>query len=63
MNKISKIILFVIIIIILIFLVSYSASQEITNFEECVSAGNPIMESYPRQCRDASNDRTFVEEI
>jgi len=63
MNKISKIILFAIIIIMLIFLVSYSASQEITNFEECVSAGNPVMESYPRQCRNPISDRTFVEEI
>jgi len=32
-----------------------------TNFEECVAAGNAVMESYPRQCR--SNDVTFVEEI
>lgn len=33
----------------------------ITNFEECIAAGNPAMESYPRQCR--ANDITFVEEI
>ncbi|MAG20263.1 hypothetical protein CL618_02420 [archaeon] len=33
----------------------------ITNFEECVKAGNPAMESYPRQCR--ANGKTFVEEI
>src|SRR3989344_9424541 len=32
-----------------------------TNFEECVEAGNPVMESYPRQCRD--NGETFVEDI
>ncbi len=32
-----------------------------TNFEECVKAGNPVMESYPRQCRDG--DRTFTENI
>lgn len=24
---------------------------EVTNFEECVEAGNPVMESYPEQCR------------
>lgn len=35
--------------------------NEITNFEECAAAGNPIMESYPRQCR--ANGKTFVEEI
>lgn len=32
-----------------------------TSFSECVAAGNPVMESYPRQCR--SGDVTFVEEI
>jgi len=35
--------------------------QIITNFEECAAAGNPIMESYPRQCR--ANGQTFVEEL
>lgn len=25
--------------------------QAVTNFEECAEAGNPVMESYPRQCR------------
>lgn len=34
---------------------------QITNFEECVAVGNPVMESYPRQCRH--NGQTFVEEI
>lgn len=33
----------------------------ITNFNECALAGNPIMESYPRQC--IYNDQTFTEEI
>lgn len=33
----------------------------ITTFAECVAAGYPVMESYPRQCR--AQDRTFVEEI
>lgn len=35
--------------------------KKITNFEECVAAGNPVMESYPRQCK--ANDQTFVEDI
>lgn len=34
---------------------------QITSFKECVSAGNPIMESYPRQCSDSNN--TFTEEF
>jgi hypothetical protein len=35
--------------------------EEVTNFEECISAGNPAMESYPRQCRH--EDRTFTEQL
>src|SRR3989338_10902516 len=38
------------------------AEITITNFDECVLAGNPVMESYPRQCMD-SDGQTFVEEI
>jgi hypothetical protein len=34
---------------------------EITTFEECVMAGNPVMESYPRQCR--SENGLFIENI
>ncbi len=33
----------------------------ITSFEECVEAGNAVMESYPRQCR--AHEKTFVENI
>lgn len=33
----------------------------ITNFEECVAAGFPVMESYPRQCN--VNGQTFVENL
>ncbi len=33
----------------------------ITNFSECAQAGNPIMESYPRQCR-SPDGRVFVED-
>lgn len=33
----------------------------VTNFEECVAAGNPVMESYPRGCR--AGDQTFIEEV
>lgn len=34
----------------------------ITNFEECAAAGNPIMESYPPQCR-TKDGRLFVQDI
>lgn len=34
---------------------------EVKNFNECVAAGNPVMEGYPRQC--AHDGQTFVEEV
>ena len=37
-------------------------SKSPINFAECVSAGNPIMESYPRQCK-AKDGSTFKEDI
>lgn len=33
----------------------------VRNFQECVAAGNPVMESYPRQCRHG--EQHFVENI
>lgn len=36
-------------------------SRVVTSFEECAAAGNPVMESYPRQC--AADGQTFVEEL
>lgn len=36
-------------------------ANPITSFDECVAAGNAVMESYPRQCSDGNN--TFVEYI
>lgn len=35
--------------------------NEMTGFEICVAAGNPIMESYPRQC--IYNNITYIEDI
>ena len=34
---------------------------EVTNFEECAAAGNPVAESYPRQCR--ANGQNFIENV
>lgn len=45
------------------FLFDNTSEIEITNFEECIAAGNPAMESYPRQCRDEKTENLFVEEI
>lgn len=35
--------------------------EAVTDFESCAAAGNPVMESYPRQCR--ANGQTFVEDV
>ncbi len=39
-----------------------SSISSIDSFEECAAAGNPVMESYPRQCRTADG-KHFVESI
>jgi hypothetical protein len=39
-----------------------ASDSQISSFEECVTAGNPVMESYPRQCR-TSDGEFFIEEI
>lgn len=36
--------------------------KEILNFDECVSAGNIILETYPAQCKD-SKGNIFIEDI
>lgn len=33
----------------------------VLNFEDCAEAGNPVMESYPRQC--IHNGKTYVEDL
>lgn len=38
-----------------------AVTPEIRSFEDCVAAGNPVMESSPRQCRTADG-RTYAEE-
>jgi hypothetical protein len=48
-------------LIIIFFLVLNKPQEEVTNFEQCVAAGNPIMESYPAQC--IHKDQHFVQEI
>ncbi len=38
-----------------------SKENSIANFEDCINAGNLVMETYPRQCM--ADGKTFVEEI
>jgi hypothetical protein len=42
--------------------VNKKSSVAVSNFEECAKAGNPIMESYPRQCR-SKDGQTFREDV
>jgi hypothetical protein len=37
-------------------------NPQINSFEQCIAAGNPTMESHPRQCRTVDGDH-FVEQI
>ncbi|MFW6014268.1 MAG: hypothetical protein ACOCQG_03775 [Candidatus Nanoarchaeia archaeon] len=39
----------------------YQNINEISSFSECVEDGNPVMESYPRQCE--AGGKVFVEEL
>ncbi len=64
MNKKIIILLVVILFGPLVWFIFNNKDKEevvVTNFEECVEAGNPVMESYPRQCRHG--DEKFVEDI
>jgi hypothetical protein len=65
MKKYILIIVFALVIFIswewFLFNTGKTVYKEITNFTECVESGNPIMESYPRQCR--IGDKTFTENI
>lgn len=48
-----------VIVIAIVLVAMQGAPEPINSFEDCVRAGNPVMESYPPQCR-TSDGRTFV---
>jgi eight-cysteine-cluster-containing protein len=63
----KKIILFSLLILLVLTIYLFLNKEdsdfvEITNFEDCVSAGYPVMESYPRQC-SVPDGGHFVEEF
>jgi len=65
----KKILIFLIIIVVLgatacfiMFKPGEAPITDINNFEECISAGYPVMESYPRQCK-TPDGKTFTEDI
>lgn len=67
MTKVSRAqVIRIIALLLLVFLIMYPLlSKEkdlvISSFQECMDAGYPIMESYPRQCNAGGNH--FVEDI
>jgi len=66
MKKEIKIyVVFVLSIVLVLFAVVLTITpvvNEINSFESCVSAGNPVLESFPRQCI-SSEGELFVENI
>lgn len=66
MNKRLLITLIVVAVIVMGGIIYYfvalsRADAPVTNFEECVATGQPVMESYPRQCNYQGHN--FVEVI
>lgn len=59
-NNLIILIVGVIIVLSIIFLFKFSVV--VTDFESCVAAGNPVMESFPEQCMDSISGKTFVKE-
>ena len=55
--------IFFLLFLIILFLVKSKIDEvAVNNFEECTKDGNPVMESYPRQCR-TKDGVNFVENI
>lgn len=61
MNRISLAIIILVVIVLGGWSFSRFSFSGVSNFEECVSADNPVMESYPRQC--SHEGVTYVEDI
>lgn len=61
---ITVFILVIILLLIFIFVPKGNTPvvSNIQSFEDCVTAGNPVMESYPRQCR-TEDGKSFTENI
>ncbi len=51
----------VILVILIVFMIFNINNEKINNFQDCISAGYPTMESYPRQCSDGKN--TWTEKV
>lgn len=73
MNHPARNFLFIFIALVVGFVIGFYSTQffdsqeevlvkSINSFEDCIAAGNPAMESYPRQCR-TQDGQHFVEVI
>jgi eight-cysteine-cluster-containing protein len=71
MNKQAITVLVLVVLVVLVGIVlygfkapagNYVSQPVIASFDECVKAGYPVMESYPRQCR-VPDGELFVEPI
>lgn len=64
-NPMKKTTLIIIILLalaaLIFFLTRNDTAKQVSNFEECVAAGNPVMESYPQQCKH--EDKTYTENV
>jgi hypothetical protein len=54
-------VIFVLIICTIIYFKYYGIQNSINNFSDCVQAGNPVVESYPRKCN--YKGQTYTEEL
>jgi hypothetical protein len=61
MRKIMILQMMVLMMILMVAVFGCSKELAINSFDDCVKAGNPVMESYPRQCN--ADGKTFTEEI
>ncbi len=61
-KNIIKIAVAVLVLLVAVYVLraSRQAEAQVTNFDECVAAGNAVMESYPRQCIHKGKNYTEV---
>jgi len=65
MKRLIPLVIIVVAVLFLIWIYQKGAEEPgmtVNNFDECIEAGYPAMESYPRQCR-TPDDQTFIEDI
>jgi hypothetical protein len=56
MKKNTKIIIGIVILLLIAAILAILTKNKITSFEECVLAGNPVLETYPEQCMTSEGE-------